>query len=196
MLNAPTRLAASEYGKPYFAREPNTKENFAYRTCNIRAYCLFRGLRHKQIRQKQGYWKFMAPHPNFNRLLKENCKVSLVSTRHLTELQQEIEGRRNKGEFDEEFSREYLPRFKFALPPELADAQSLIVVAMPRPPTQATFIWKGKSHSFILPPTYTAYDEKRIYIERAVAEDVGKAGYKIATAMLPLKLLAVRSGLA
>jgi len=138
----------------------------------------------------------MAPHPNFNRLLKENCKVSIVSTRHLTELQQEIEGRRNKGEFDEEFSREYLPRFKFALPPELADAQSLIVVAMPRPPTQATFIWKGKSHSFILPPTYTAYDEKRIYIERAVAEDVGKAGYKIATAMLPLKLLAVRSGLA
>lgn len=138
----------------------------------------------------------MTPHSNFSRLLKESCKISIVSTSHLAELQQEIEGRRNKGEFNEEFSREYLFRFKFAPPPELANAQSLIVVAMPRPPTRATFIWKGKSQSFILPPTYTAYDEKRIYVERTVAEEVKKAGYKVATPILPLKLLAVRSGLA
>jgi epoxyqueuosine reductase len=67
---------------------------------------------------------------------------------------------------------------------------------MKRPPTQATFTWKGKPQSFILPPTYTAYDEKRIYIERVIAEEVGKEGYKVATPMLPLKLIAVRSGLA
>jgi len=138
----------------------------------------------------------MAAHSNFNELLKENCKVSVVSISHLAELQQEIEGRWKKGEFNEEFSREYLPRFKFAPPSELANAQSLIVVAMRRPPTRATFIWKGKSQSFTLPPTYTAYDEKRIHVERTVAEEVGKAGYKVVTAMLPLKLLAVRSGLA
>jgi epoxyqueuosine reductase len=138
----------------------------------------------------------MTVHSNFNRLFKENCKVSVVSINHIVELQQEIGDRRNKGEFNEEFSREYLPRFRFAPPPNLANAQSLIVVAMPSPPTQATFTWKGKLWSFILPPTYTAYDEKRIYVERVVAEEVGKAGYKGATAMLPLKLLAVRSGLA
>jgi epoxyqueuosine reductase len=138
----------------------------------------------------------MAPHAKFDRLLKENCKVSVVSTSHLAELQQEIEGRWCRGEFKKEFSREYLPRFKFTLPPEIARAQSLIVVAMPRPPTQATFIWKGKAQSFILPPTYTAYDEKRIYVEHVVAEEVGKDGYKVGTPMLPLKLLAVRSGLA
>ena len=138
----------------------------------------------------------MTPHPNFDRLLKENFKVSIVSTSHLVELEQEIKSRWNKSEFNEEFSGEYLPRFKFAPPPELANAQSLIVVAMPRPLTRAIFIWKGKSQSFILPPTYTAYDEKRIYVERAVAEEVRKYSYKVATAMLPLKLLAVRSGLA
>ncbi|MCJ7763515.1 FeS-binding protein [Candidatus Bathyarchaeota archaeon] len=138
----------------------------------------------------------MTLHPNFDRLLKENFKVSIVSTNHLAELEQEIKSRWNKGEFNEEFSREYLPRFKFAPPPELANAQSLIVVAMPRPLTRAIFMWKGKSQSFILPPTYTAYDEKRIYVERAVAEEVGKYSYKVATAMLPLKLLAVRSRLA
>jgi hypothetical protein len=84
----------------------------------------------------------MTHQPNFNRLLKENCKISTVSTSHLTELQQEIEERWNKGELNEEFSREYLPRFKFAPPPELANAQSLIVVAMPRPLTRAIFMWK------------------------------------------------------
>jgi len=157
-------LVASEYGKPYFAKEPKTKQ--------------------------------MIPHAKFEKLLKENCKVSTISTSHLAELQQEIEGRWNRGELDEGFSREYLPRFKFTTPPELTDAQSLIIVAMPRPPTRATFMWKGKAQSFILPPTYTAYDEKRIYIERVVAEEVGKDGYKVATALLPLKLLAVHSGLA
>jgi epoxyqueuosine reductase len=128
--------------------------------------------------------------------LKENFKVSTVSTSHLAGLQQEIEGRWKKGELNEGFSSEYLPRFKFTPPSELANAQSLIVVAMPRPLTRAIFIWKGKAQSFILPPTYTAYDEKRIFVERAMAEEVGKVGYKVATAMLPLKLLAVRSGLA
>jgi epoxyqueuosine reductase len=138
----------------------------------------------------------MTTNTNFNRLLKENCKISVISTSHISEIQQEIESRWKKGEFNEEFSREYLPRFKFTLPPELANAQSVIVVTMKRPPTRATFTWKGKTQSFILPPTYTAYDEKRIYIERAIAEEVGKDGYKVATPMLPLKLLAVRSGLA
>jgi len=73
----------------------------------------------------------MMFHASFGRLLKENCKASVVSTSHLDELQQEIECRWSRGEFNEEFSREYLPRFKFTVPSEIADAQSLIVVAMP-----------------------------------------------------------------
>ena len=138
----------------------------------------------------------MAPQIDFPRLKEENCKFSIISARHLGELQREIEGRRHQGQLDEAFSQEYLFKFKFAPPPELPNAQFLVVVAMPRPPTQATFTWKGKRRSFILPPTYTADDEKRLHVERLVAEAVGKSGYKIATPVLPLKLLAVRSGLA
>jgi epoxyqueuosine reductase len=67
---------------------------------------------------------------------------------------------------------------------------------MPRPPTKAIFNWNGKEQSFILPPTYTAYDEKRLHVERLVAEAVGKEDYRIATPLLPLKLLATRSSLA
>jgi epoxyqueuosine reductase len=138
----------------------------------------------------------MQSNSRFAPLLAKGCKVRVVSTVHLSELQAEIENRRNQGEFDEEFYKAHLFRFKFASPEELPNAQSLIVVAMPRPPTKATFVWNGKPQSFILPPTYTAYDENRIEIERLVAEAVGKEDYRFATPMLPLKLLATRSGLA
>jgi len=133
---------------------------------------------------------------NFQKLLDENCRFRIVSTRHLVDLQREIETRQNQGQFDKEFADRYLSTFRFTPPDELKDAKSIVVVAMPRPPTRATFCWNGKKQSFILPPTYTAYDEKRIHIERMVLEAVGKRGYKIATPKLPLKLLAVRSGLA
>jgi len=138
----------------------------------------------------------MRTNIGFHELTEENCKFSVISTCHLPELQREIENRRNQGQFDNEFAQQYLFRFKFSPPPELPTAQSLVVVAMPRPPTKATFNWKGKKQSFILPPTYTAYDEKRLHVERLVVEAVGKNGYKIATPLLPLKLLATRSGLA
>jgi len=131
----------------------------------------------------------------FRSLTAENCKFRVVSTSHLAELQREIETRRDQGQFEKEFAQRYLCRFKFTTPDELKDAKSLIVVAMPRPITKAIFNFKGKKLSFMLPPTYTAYDEKRLYVERLVAKAVGEEGYKIATPLLPLKLLASRSGL-
>lgn len=137
----------------------------------------------------------MSAKETFRNLTEENCKFRTVSTSHLPELQREIETRRDQGQFDLEFARKYLDRFKFTPPDELKDAKSIIIVAMPRPITKAIFTWKGKKRSFILPPTYTAYDEKRLHVERLVAEAVGREGYKIATPQLPLKLLASRSGL-
>jgi epoxyqueuosine reductase len=133
---------------------------------------------------------------DFTTLRKQGCKLSIVSTRHLANLKSEIESRRNAGEFDEVFAKEHLNRFNFKRPPQLDNTQSIIVVAMPRPPTKAIFNWRAKKHTFVLPPTYTAYDEKRIHIEHLVGETVAKRGYKIATPNLPLKLLAIRSGLA
>jgi epoxyqueuosine reductase len=133
---------------------------------------------------------------DFHTLTEENCRVTTVSTSHLLELEQEIRKQQAEGNFDKQFSQEYISTFKFAPPQDLMNSQSLIIVAMPRPPTRATFSWNGKQQSFILPPTYTAYDEKRLHIEGLVAEAVGKEGYHIATPKLPLKLLAVHSGIA
>jgi epoxyqueuosine reductase len=133
---------------------------------------------------------------DFSSLTNGNCRFRVVSTGHLPELEREIEDRRGQGQFDLEFAQQYIARFQFSPPDDLRDAKSLIVVAMPSPPTRAIFSWNGKRQSFILPPTYTSYDEKRLHVERLVAEAVGREGYRIATPRLPLKLLAARSGLA
>ncbi len=131
----------------------------------------------------------------FESLAKIGCKFKVVSTRRLTDLQSEIECRLDKRQFDEEFAKDYMHRFQFTPPQELQNAKSLIVVAMPRPPTRATFDWRGKKQTCTLPPTYTAYDQKRLNVEKLVGEAVGAGGYRIATSNLPLKLLAARSGL-
>jgi epoxyqueuosine reductase len=138
----------------------------------------------------------MSRQIDFAELIKEGCKIQVTSVSHLVDLQSEIESRRDQGQFNGEFAKEYLFRFKFALPEELKNAKSLVIVAMPRPPTRAIFNYQGKKRTFILPPTYTAYDEKRLHVEHSVAEEVGKGGYKIATPNLPLKFLATCSGLA
>jgi epoxyqueuosine reductase len=131
---------------------------------------------------------------SFEPLEKEGCKAKVVSVEHLADLQTEIKQRYSDGEFDVEFANRYIPRFKFQTPADL-DAKSIVVVAMPRLPTRAVFNYKGKKHAFILPPTYTAYDEKRLQVENLVAQSVGADGYRIASPDLPLKLLASRSGL-
>ncbi|MGD6807707.1 MAG: 4Fe-4S double cluster binding domain-containing protein [Candidatus Bathyarchaeia archaeon] len=138
----------------------------------------------------------MLTQVNFEALLREGCKCRVVSIRRLADLQSEIELRLEKRQFDDRFARDYMYRFKYAPPEELETARSIIIVAMPRPPTKAVFNWKGTKPSFLLPPTYAVNDQKRLHVEKLVAEAVGQCGYRIAPANLPLKLLAVRSGLA
>ncbi len=136
------------------------------------------------------------PKLDLEELSSAGCKHRVVSVRRLTDLQSEIECRIENQQFDSEFQQAYLNRFKFAPPQSFENAKSIVIVAMPRSPTKAVFNYKGNRQSFILPPTYTAYDQKRMDAEAAVAKAVGKLGYRTATASLPLKLLAVRSGLA
>jgi epoxyqueuosine reductase len=128
-------------------------------------------------------------------LTKRGYQFREVSVDHVPALKAEIEGRLRQGELDPEFYKMRLGWFKFQLPDDLPPAQSVIVVAVPRPSTQATFTWKGRRQPLLLPPTYTAYDEIAQQVTDAIAGLVKKKGYRVAKTELPLKLLAARSGL-
>ena len=119
----------------------------------------------------------------------------IASIQRLRDLREEIEGRYGQGLFDEEFYQERLAWFDFRIPDSLPEAKSLIVVAVPRPQSQAVFTWDGESRALILPPTYVAYEETRKRVEDLLARILDPKGYRIARTKLPLKLLAVRSGL-
>jgi len=102
-------------------------------------------------------------------------------------LQKQIGGLREKGLFNEVFFQERLAWFRFETPENLQRAQSVIVAAIPRPQTQATFTLDGYRRSLIVPPTYTAYDQVQKQFENVVAEILGRREHSVAMTELPLK---------
>ena len=131
----------------------------------------------------------------FVRLRERGFRARIVSVFHLQELQKEIESLRSHALLDSQFYKDRLARFNFQVPEDLPKAQSLMVVAVPRPQTRAIFTWNGQRRALILPPTYTAYDDITKQIGDFAAKILGEKGYKSTGTALPLKLLAARSGL-
>jgi epoxyqueuosine reductase len=131
----------------------------------------------------------------FAGLRERGFYTRIVSVSHLPRLQKEIEDLHTHGSLNSQFYQDRLAWFRFQIPNDLPKAQSLIVVAVPRPQTRAIFIWNGQRRPLILPPTYTAYDEVTKQVENLLAKILGKKGYKSKGTALPLKLLAARSGL-
>jgi len=120
----------------------------------------------------------------------------IVPIEHLSDLEDAILGTRRRGFFDDEFYRERLGGFSFRSPQGLEDCQSIIVLAVPVPQIQTVFHWKGERFPAILPPTYLGYGATSERIRAGVGVLLGEEGYKVEKAELPLKTLAVCSGLA
>lgn len=129
-------------------------------------------------------------------LEQHRIRARVVPVKHVADLKQEIDGLHAQGAFDEDFCRERLGVFEFDAPSPAFTATSLIVAAVPRPQTRAVFRSWAKSFPLILPPTYMAYDKVSATIGDLIAKLLAPGGYRMALARLPLKSLAVRSGLA
>ncbi|MHB8105012.1 MAG: 4Fe-4S double cluster binding domain-containing protein [Dehalococcoidales bacterium] len=117
-----------------------------------------------------------------------------VSIRHLPELQEDIEKHKRQNLLDKHLAEVYL-KFDYDVLAALPGAQSLIIVAVPQPVMRASFIWQGKVCHGDVPPTYIGkVDDARV--KDALTQIVGPAGFKVVRGRLPVKTLAVRSGLA
>lgn len=130
-----------------------------------------------------------------SQLEEKGYQSRTVSVHHLRELQEGIEGNRSRGLFNEEFYQERLAGFTFSPPDLLPEAKSLVIVAVPRPQTRVIFTWQGRSIPVIMPPTYAAYLETDRRIEGLLSTVLNPEGYRVAQTALPLKYLAVCSGL-
>jgi epoxyqueuosine reductase len=131
-------------------------------------------------------------------LADADFKSAFVAIEHLPELRHDFEKllaekALNRGFYDEIVSR-YGLYWHFELPVSFRTAKSVIITAVPQPKTSLQFELNGKKYFAIVPPTYVHDTDK-------VAHDImspllAKHGYEIHDALLPTKLLAVRSGIA
>jgi epoxyqueuosine reductase len=127
-------------------------------------------------------------------LEKEGCQGKIVSVEHLYDLKSEINSLYQQGLFDDEFYTEELSGFDFTASERLREAKSLIIVAAPQPQVRVTFKTAAKDTPCIIPPTYSYATDRKI--ENLLRRQLVPPGYYMQKAILPWKLLAVRSGLA
>lgn len=129
-----------------------------------------------------------------SRLKERGYRGTVVPVEHVAQLKHEIEERLSRKEIDARLYERYLTNFRFDVAANLPETRSIIITAAPQPQRKVTFQSSRQSYSVIIPPTYYADTDDRI---RSMLQDIlSPNSYQLHRAALPLKLLAVRSGMA
>ncbi|MCX6254671.1 MAG: FeS-binding protein [Bacteroidia bacterium] len=131
-----------------------------------------------------------------NMIEERGWKGRIVPINHLADLRDAIINRYEQGLIDEELYRDQLGFFSFDPPQDLPGARSIVIVAVPTPQMRIIFHWQGKLVPVIVPPTYVSYTPRTESIQEVLATWLRHEGYRLAKPQLPLKTLAVFSGLA
>ncbi len=117
-----------------------------------------------------------------------------VDISHLPELLETIHQLGREGGVDKRISDSYF-RYLTDTTNKPPDARTIIVIAMPSPITNVSFVLSDRTLQTVVPPQYIgASDDKNA--AKSLKGVLELAGYKVTRARLPLKTLAVRSGLA
>jgi epoxyqueuosine reductase len=119
--------------------------------------------------------------------------MQIVPAARIIDIREAIEDLRRKDQFDKVFDQERLTFFDFDVP---SGMQSLLAFAMPAPQFKAIFHWNGLQVPVLIPPTYVGYQANNARLLDGVGTLLGKHGLGVQKALIPLKTLAVRSGLA
>jgi epoxyqueuosine reductase len=120
--------------------------------------------------------------------------AAVASAGHLEDLRREITGRIESGEVDRAFAGERLAHFDFSPTIDGKRPGSIIITAAPQPEQLALFRYRGRDHAYPIPPTYA--DDTDVAVAVVLHDVLAPRGFKLSPARIPLKLLAVRTGLA
>jgi epoxyqueuosine reductase len=132
----------------------------------------------------------------FNMIEEHGWRGRIVPIGHLTDLRHAIISRYERGLIDEKLYQDQLSFFSFDLPADLPSARSILIVAVPTPQMRIIFQWKGRRVPVIVPPTYISYTPRTESTQEILATWLKNEGYYLSKPQLPLKTLAVYSGLA
>ena len=131
-----------------------------------------------------------------NMMEERGWQSRIIPIGHLADLQEAICDRYEQGLIDEALYREQLGFFSFDPPADLPGARSIAIVAVPTPQMRIVFLWRGERVPVVVPPTYVSYTPRTESVQAVLSAWLQHEGYRLAKPRLPLKTLAVRSGLA
>ncbi len=132
----------------------------------------------------------------FRRVKGRGWDCRMVPLSHLTGLEEAIGNPYGQGLLDKTLYKRYLSPFSYTTPFDFAPACSIMIVAVPTPPMRVFFRWQGERVPVIIPPTYVSYTSRTERVQAVLAAWLHLEGFHLAKPDLPLKTLAVRSGLA
>jgi epoxyqueuosine reductase len=123
-------------------------------------------------------------------------KAKIVHAKHVPDLINDIKKHHEQKSIFPKFYEEYKSFFEFTPKVDFGSIKSLIVIAVPVPQYEITFSHNSKQIYLKIPPTYL-YGLKIVNgLEEQLKNIFNPKGYNVAYARLPVKTLAVRSGLA
>jgi len=127
-------------------------------------------------------------------LEKRGYRGILLPIEHVAQLKHEIEECSSQGRIDAGLYEKRLTHFEFDVATSLPRACSIIVTAAPQPQRKITFHFNEQTHLVIIPPTY--YNDTDNQIGNMLQNILNSNDYQLYPTALPLKLLAVCSGMA
>ncbi len=125
-------------------------------------------------------------------LMDKEYKSQMVSTSHLKEIQDEIEGLKDR--IYPNIYEHYL-KFDYDLGAVDFDAKSIIIIGMKSKITKVEFNIDSRKIKTVIPPTYITSKKDRNQITELFSDITKKHGFHFKRCYLPQKLLSVRSGL-
>ena len=128
------------------------------------------------------------------RLKIKGHKAQIVPIKRLSDLEQKTTQWHETNHLNKDFYEEHLKDFVFAPPVDFPGVKSTIVVASPQPNRQVSFSLNSKTDTAVIPYQYSYETDAEV---ATILDDWGTSlDIRFAKAALPLKLLAVCSGLA
>ncbi len=123
-----------------------------------------------------------------------SAKFKTVSITHVKDLQRELFAWQTKGLINKKFYEQNYGSFLFHPSERLRNARLIITLAIPQKIRLIEFVHQGKQYRTVYPPTYQ-YSQIRSSCNDILTSVLEKKGYFVDRAILPMKLLATRSGL-
>ncbi len=128
-------------------------------------------------------------------LAAEGFHHRLAPIRIVEELHRELRGLREKGLLAESLFAEYADDLEFSSPSEVPAPRTLIVVASPSPAVKVLFHMDTGPLEAVIPPQYI-HSVARTRCLEILRSVLSPSGHTVTGAQVPVKLLAVRTGLA